>query len=94
MSQGGPLVGKKGVKYGLQLPKAQQRRPAVANAKLNVFGDDSDEDDVGAQVARQAGRKQSDAKVRTRNHDPPCGMIHLQTLMFLDADAFAHGVAR
>lgn len=67
-----PVVGQKGVKYGLQKPTA--KGPAAAAAAPpsrplgNVFGaeSDSDEEDVGKQVARQAEKKRAAAKVRTQ----------------------------
>lgn len=68
------LIGQKGVKYGLTVRKpdgAKGGKPAAAPAKKkqSVFGgdDDSDEDpqqNVEAQIARQAARKQADKKVR------------------------------
>lgn len=75
----GSLVGQAGVKYGLQLSgaalkqkqaAAAGRKPAAARpvarkgAAASVFGDDDDSDeDVEAQVARQADKKRSAAKV-------------------------------
>ena len=68
-------IGKKGVKYGLQIraPGKDARKPvggqALAPARVAAAfgGDDSDseEDNVGVQLARQAARKQSDTKVGT-----------------------------
>lgn len=56
-----------GVKYGLQQRGPKAGKPAVAapSRKLAAFGgdSDSDEDNVNAQVARQANKKRSDAKV-------------------------------
>lgn len=57
------LVGQAGVRYGLQ---TRQPKPAGQPAgKLAAFGADSDseEETVGAQVARQAARKVADSKV-------------------------------
>ena len=63
-----PIVGEKGVKYGLSLPKRAPKPTApVAARKPSVFGDDaSDEDEVNVeqQIARQAARKQSDKQAR------------------------------
>jgi coiled-coil domain-containing protein 55 len=68
----GPIVGTSGVKYGLQIRQPpfakQQHRPShaahpQAGIRSNVFGDDSDEEDVESQVARQAEKKKSAAKV-------------------------------
>lgn len=71
----GVLVGQKGVKYGLQkvAPKkpgqlGMAQKPAGnAPRKLtpgNVFGDDdSEEEDVEKQIARQAEKKRAAAKV-------------------------------
>ena len=66
-----PLIGTAGVKYGLQIRQpphaATKQRPTsvhpTAPLRKNVFGDDSDEEDVEAQVARQADKKKSAAKV-------------------------------
>lgn len=62
-------IGEKGTKYGLQVrgparPAAKQ--PAVKPVAAAFAGgsDSEEEDNVGAQVARQAMRKQSDAKVQ------------------------------
>ena len=60
-SNDGSLIGQAGVKYGLQKPAAipSKARP------LSVFGADSDEEeDVGAQVIRQADKKRAAAKAR------------------------------
>ncbi|WIA28554.1 hypothetical protein OEZ86_011094 [Tetradesmus obliquus] len=60
------LVGQKGVKYGLHVrqPK-QQEQQKPATGRLAAFSADSDsEEDVGAQVARQAARKVADSKVQ------------------------------
>lgn len=69
----GPIVGTSGVKYGLQIRKpshAATKQQHSSNASLpragirsNVFGDDSDEEDVETQVARQAEKKKNAAKV-------------------------------
>lgn len=68
MQRPGAIVGQKGVKYGLQSrqqPKPQQQAQP-AGGRLAAFGGDSDSDEegVGAQVARQAARKVADSKVR------------------------------
>ena len=63
----GSIVGQKGVKYGLQKPvvkgapaaQAPPRRPAAAN----IFGEESDEEDVETQIKRQADKKRAAAKV-------------------------------
>lgn len=60
----GALVGQKGVKYGLQKPGV--KKPPVASAPpkpLNIFGADDSDEDVEAEVARQAEKKRSAAKV-------------------------------
>jgi hypothetical protein len=64
----GAIIGQKGVKYGLQKPvvkgssaaqaPAPARRPAA-----NIFGDESDEEDVETQIKRQADKKRAAAKV-------------------------------
>eukprot|EP00955_Chlamydomonas_euryale_P110888 366028-Chlamydomonas_euryale.AAC.5 len=67
----GMLIGEKGVQYGLQLRRgpgsaAASAKPAPPRPKpANVFGAESDSDeDVGAQVARQADKKRAAAKVQ------------------------------
>ena len=66
-TQDGALIGQKGVKYGLQKPAAPRTGSLAAANKarpLNVFGADSDdEEDVGAQIMRQADKKRAAAKV-------------------------------
>lgn len=61
------IVGMKGVKYGLQAPKASSRAEGKhAGKRLSVFsggGSSSDEEDVAAQVAAQQAKKLKDAKV-------------------------------
>jgi hypothetical protein len=61
-------TGEKGVKYGLQVRKPPQAgKPAPRPA--NIFGDDAsddEEDNVEAQIARHAARKQADQKVRAQ----------------------------
>lgn len=65
----GVIVGQKGVQYGLQkvVPKKSGAQPASAPRKVapaNVFGnDDSEEEDVERQIARQADKKRAAAKV-------------------------------
>lgn len=62
----GSLIGEKGVKYGLQKPAGLQARrpgPPAAAPRPNIFGDDDSDEDIEAQVARQADRKRSAAKV-------------------------------
>ena len=65
----GSLIGTKGVQYGLIKPGAAAKKPAppAAARPPAVFGDDSDED-VEAQVARQAEKKRSAAKVGAYNN--------------------------
>ncbi|KAG2482546.1 hypothetical protein HYH03_018537 [Edaphochlamys debaryana] len=78
----GPLIGQKGVQYGLQ--KVVPKKPVqLANApagkgtapprKLapgNVLGDDdSEEEDVERQIARQAEKKRAAAKVQQMYED-------------------------
>ena len=59
------LVGKKGVKYGLQLPAKpapkQFRKPQAA---ISAFQEGSDDDEtIGQQIARQQAKISSDVKV-------------------------------
>jgi hypothetical protein len=58
------LIGQKGVKYGL-ITRKDEKKPQAAPGRLAVFGgdSDSDEDNIEAQVARQAARKVADHKV-------------------------------
>lgn len=64
MKKTGMLVGQKGVKYGLITRKDEKKQPP-ASGKLAAFAADSDSDeDIGAQVARQAARKVADTKVQ------------------------------
>lgn len=65
------ILGKKGVKYGLEVRQPKQANvskkddPKTSKIK-NVFGDSDSEDEfegVGEQIARQAVRKESDKKV-------------------------------
>ncbi|GLC36802.1 hypothetical protein PLESTB_000781500 [Pleodorina starrii] len=67
----GIIIGQKGVRYGLQ--KVEPKKPglqgtAVSQRKVaptNVFGnDDSEEEDVERQIARQADKKRAAAKVQ------------------------------
>lgn len=74
----GMLIGEKGVKYGLQKPGPKKsvglaQGAAAAKPKpTNVFGADSDSDeDVGAQIARQAEKKRAAAKVRPGSNAAP-----------------------
>jgi hypothetical protein len=57
-----PIVGEKGVKYGLQAPKNASKK-----GKLAMFGGSDDEDeqptDRNAAIRAQQGVKRSDAKV-------------------------------
>lgn len=65
------LSGSKGMKYGLQLPAgrkgaadAQKAKPkAVQLKKPAIFAEESDEEDVEAEIARQAAKKRSDKEV-------------------------------
>ncbi len=60
----GVIIGQKGVVYGLQTRQPPKKPAPQARVKpSNVFGADSDEEDVGAQVARQADKKRAAAKV-------------------------------
>lgn len=62
----GMIIGKKGQKYGLITRTDKQKQPPAkpAGGALAAFGADSDSDeDIGAQVARQAARKVADSKV-------------------------------
>jgi hypothetical protein len=79
-----PIIGQKGVQYGLQIrakggaaaagSKKEQpggggkKEAAGKGGPLSMFGGDSDseEEGVGAQVARQAAKKRSDAKASSR----------------------------
>lgn len=60
-----PVIGQKGVKYGLHVRKPAAA-PQAPGPKPSVFGGDSDseEDTIGAQVQRQAYAKKADTKVR------------------------------
>ncbi len=67
------IIGTKGVQYGLQ--KVAPKKPGLslaaaapaARKPANVFGDDdSEEEDVEKQIARQAEKKRAAAKVRCR----------------------------
>lgn len=69
------LQGKKGVKYGLQLPARpppkQVRKP---QASLSAFQEGSDDEDtIGQQIARQQVKISKDVKVR-------CGCCVTQAL--------------
>lgn len=60
------LQGKKGVKYGLQLPARpppkQVRKP---QASISAFQEGSDDEDtIGQQIARQQAKISTDVKVR------------------------------
>jgi hypothetical protein len=66
----GSIIGYSGQRYGLQLPAARQPGPvrkstASAPKPADIFGldEEDEEEDVGAQVARQAERKRSATKV-------------------------------
>jgi coiled-coil domain-containing protein 55 len=64
-SKDGTIVGQKGVKYGLQKPVTKGLAPPSSKSRpINIFGDDSDEEDVGVQVMRQADKKRAAAKVQ------------------------------
>ncbi|EFJ43409.1 hypothetical protein VOLCADRAFT_96440 [Volvox carteri f. nagariensis] len=65
------IIGQKGVQYGLQkvVPKKPGLQASASSqrkvAPANVFGDDdSDEEDVERQIARQADKKRAAAKVQ------------------------------
>lgn len=64
----GLIIGQKGIKYGLQKPAGSRpAAPAPPKQPLGaLFGGDSDseEEDVGSQIARQAAKKAADAKVK------------------------------
>lgn len=64
MQKPGMIIGQKGVKYGLHVrntKQEEQKKPPAG--RLAAFSADSDSDeDVGAQVARQAARKVADTK--------------------------------
>jgi hypothetical protein len=70
MKKNQPVIGQKGVKYGLQVRKpGGGLASAPAGPKPpSVFGGDSDseEETVGAQVQRQAYAKKADTKVTQR----------------------------
>jgi hypothetical protein len=70
------LIGQKGVKYGLTTRK-DEKKPQPAPGRLAAFGgdSDSDEDNIEAQVARQAARKVADHKVTASQRC--CCMISL-----------------
>jgi len=61
------LIGQKGVKYGLTVPKQKPKQAAAPPKKKSVFGEEDSDDDgqanVEQQIARQAARKQTDKKV-------------------------------
>ena len=61
------LIGQKGVKYGLTVPKQKSKQAAAPSKKKSVFGEEYSDDDgqanVEQQIARQAARKQTDKKV-------------------------------
>jgi hypothetical protein len=61
----GALVGHKGVKYGLQRP-ASKAQPAGKEPSSALWGDSDDDDDVGAQIMRQAEKKRQESKVGAR----------------------------
>lgn len=67
MQKPGLIIGQKGVKYGLHVRNIKQEDQKKTPAgRLAAFSADSDSDeDVGAQVARQAARKVADTKVST-----------------------------
>lgn len=66
MQKPGLIIGQKGVKYGLITHKDESKPAKAPAGKLAAFGgdSDSDEDNIEAQVARQAARKVADSKVR------------------------------
>ncbi len=60
------ILGKQGVKYGLEVRQPSKKQAAPPKRGPSVFGDeDSDEEapNVEQQIARQAARKQTDKKV-------------------------------
>lgn len=60
------LIGQKGVKYGLHVRQPKQEQEKKPAGRLAAFSADSDdEEDVGAQIQRQAARKVADSKVST-----------------------------
>jgi hypothetical protein len=65
MQKPGLIIGQKGVKYGLITRKDDTKPASAKPGKLAAFGGDSDSDDdnIEAQVARQAARKVADSKV-------------------------------
>ena len=65
MDRKGPIVGQKGVKYGLQKPSAARAAAAPPPKPANAFFGDSDSDeDVNQQIVRQAEKKRQETKVR------------------------------
>eukprot|EP00897_Mesotaenium_endlicherianum_P004802 jgi/Mesen1/434/ME001000S10638 len=67
------LSGQKGVKYGLQLnTRVGQKKQAASREKAtpripSIFGNDDDTDDIEAQIARQASRKNSQREVEKKH---------------------------
>ena len=61
------LLGKKGVKYGLTIPKQNKQQKPTPTGPIKAFATDGSDEEgdnsVGVQVARHAATKQSDAKV-------------------------------
>ncbi|GIM15521.1 hypothetical protein Vretimale_18292 [Volvox reticuliferus] len=68
--QSGAIIGQKGVQYGLQVVPKKACLQAASSAQrkvapANVFGDDdSEEENVELQIARQADKKRAAAKVQ------------------------------
>ncbi len=67
------LLGQKGIKYGLTIPKQKTQQKPTTRGPIKAFAqDDSDEEPgntVDQQVARQAATKRSDAKVPAQLRD-------------------------
>ncbi|GAQ90199.1 hypothetical protein KFL_006120030 [Klebsormidium nitens] len=69
------LSGSKGMKYGLQLPAGKKRAADVRTAKPKavslkkpaIFAEESDEEDVEAEIARQAAKKRSDKELEQQH---------------------------
>ncbi len=60
------IVGRKGVKYGLEVRKPQQASKPAEKPSTSIFGDEESDDEqhnVERQIARQAAKKQTDKKV-------------------------------
>lgn len=63
------LLGKKGVKYGLQLPAKPATKQTKPHAAISAFQEGPDnEDTIGQQIARQQAKISTDVKVKQLGH--------------------------